>query len=51
MINLNDQKKIKEYTRFRYLLKEIQLYTLILMELNILNKVIDKSVTHNISST
>ena len=37
VINLDD-KKVKEHTGFHYLLTEIQLYTLILLELNILLK-------------
>ena len=35
VINLNDKKKVKEHIGFHYLLIEIQLYTLILLELNI----------------
>ena len=46
-------KIVKEHIRFHYLLKEIQLCTLILLELNVfpqevLNKIGDKSITHNI---
>ena len=45
-------KKVKEHTGFHYLLTEIQLYPLILLELNIfqkevLNKIRDRSITHN----
>ena len=36
-INLDDEK-VKEHIGFHYLLTEIQLYTLILLELNILLK-------------
>ena len=35
VINLDDKKKVKEHIGFHYLLIEIQLYTLILLELNI----------------
>ena len=43
-------KIVKEPIGFHYLLIEIQLYTLILLELNIFhkNKIRDKSITHNI---
>ena len=43
--------KMKEHIVFRYLLTDIQLYTLILLELNIFHKnywSYYKSVTHNI---
>ena len=35
VINLDDKKKVKQHSGFHYLLVEIQLYTLIVMELNI----------------
>ena len=45
-------KIVKEYIGFHYLLIEIQLYTLVLLELNIFLKKYykfkDKSITHNI---
>ena len=46
-------EKVKEHVGFHYLLTEIQLHTLILLELNIflkryLKKIKDKSITHNI---
>ena len=46
-------KKVKGNIGFHYLLIEIQLYTLIILELNIflkkvLNKIREKSITHNI---
>ena len=37
VINLGD-KNLKEYIRFHYLLTQIQLYTLILLELNMFLK-------------
>ena len=37
VINLND-KKVKEHTGFHYLLTEIEMYTLIILELNIFLK-------------
>ena len=39
-------KIVKEHIGFHYLLIEIQLYTLILLE--VLNKIRHKSITHNI---
>lgn len=44
-------KRFKEHIGFHYLLREIQLYYLIRLELNIsLNKIKDKSGIHNIFS-
>ena len=37
-INRDEKKKVKEHIGFHYLLTEIQLYTLILLELNIFLK-------------
>ena len=50
LINFDD-KKVKEQIGFHYLLTEIQLYTLILLEYipqEVLNKIKDKSITDNI---
>ena len=45
-------KIVKEHNGFHYLLTEIQMYTLILLELNmsqeVLNKIKAKSITQNI---
>ena len=43
-------KTVKEHIRFHYLLTEIQLYTFGIEYIpqEVLNKIIDKSITHNI---
>ena len=51
LLNLDD-KKVNEHIGFHYLLKEIQLDTLFLLEMNVpqevLNEIRDKSIIHNI---
>ena len=51
-INLNDTKSKGTHCFLLYILAEIQLYTLILLELNIffkkIKKIRDKFITHNV---